>query len=94
MVYLLPFQLLNTNISVNTFSFMNDTNLIERCQAEEGGVRDQTGRLQIQTGGTRLPLKQKILNLSTGTSAKFLSNKAQDDYRQAYLTFFGTEGSS
>ena len=49
MVYLLPFQLLNTNISVNTFSFMNDTNLIERCQAEEDGVRDQTGRLQIQT---------------------------------------------
>ena len=50
MVYLLPFQLLNTNISVNTFSFMNDTNLIERCQAGEGGVRDQTGRLHIQTG--------------------------------------------
>ena len=48
MVNLLSFQLLNTNISVNTFSFMNDTNLIERCQAEEGGgVRDQTGRLQI-----------------------------------------------
>ena len=68
MVYLLPFQLLNTNISVNTFSFMNDTNLIVRCQAEEGGARDQTGRLQIQTGGTRLPLKQKVLNLSTGTS--------------------------
>ena len=46
---LIPFKLLDTNISVNTFSFMNDTNLIERCQAEEGGVRDQTGRLQIQT---------------------------------------------
>ena len=46
---LMPFKLLDTNISVNTFSFMSDTNLIERCQAEEGGVRDQTGRLQIQT---------------------------------------------
>ena len=45
---LMPFKLLYTNISVNTFSFMSDTNLIERCQAEEGGVRDQTGRLQIQ----------------------------------------------
>ena len=46
MVYLLPFQLLNTNISVNTFSFMNDTNLIERCQAEEGGVRQFETKLE------------------------------------------------
>ena len=46
MVYLLPFQLLNTNISVNTFSFMNYTNLIERCQAEEGGVRQFETKLE------------------------------------------------
>ena len=75
MVYLLPFQLLNTNISVNTFSFMNDTNLIERCQAEEGGVRqfetkleDYKFKLLRRSGETRLVLKQKVLNLSSGTS--------------------------
>ena len=45
----IAFPVTQHNISVNTFSFMNDTNLIERCQAEEGGVRDQTGRLQILT---------------------------------------------
>ena len=62
-------QLLNTNISVNTFSFMNDTNLIKRCQAEEGGVRDQTGRLQNQTVEERRGFsRQKVLNLSIGTS--------------------------
>ena len=29
---------------------MSNTNVLERCQAEDGGLRDQTGGLQILAG--------------------------------------------